>query len=80
MKKKVLFLLSIICLSSALYLKQGNSNEPMSDMLLINVEALAQNEGGYFTCANVYGCVWHPYYDCTVYHNGTVTYCKGYHG
>ncbi|MCD8041577.1 MAG: NVEALA domain-containing protein [Tannerellaceae bacterium] len=79
MKKKVLFLLSIICLSSALYLKQGNSKESTLDILMTNVEALAQNEG-YYSCANIYGCKWHPDYNCHVYDTwtGKSYVCTGY--
>lgn len=82
MKKKILFgLFALALLGATGYgVNQNVKNKAdLADLVLANVEALAQNEGSFGTC--IYYCEMTIFYDCTLwYSGGRYEICNGYRG
>lgn len=81
MKKKIVIAVFIaaIAIAAGYTMQQNAEKNDMSDIVLANVEALAQGESDAGWCA-VYGCDWNPRYFCRVYTlvGDYVTTCWGY--
>ena len=64
MKNIILISISFLAIGTLTYISMRMKNEPISDLALANIEALAQNEGSDVDCPNngngCYNGLWYP--------------------
>ena len=76
MKKFILSVVAVAAFASYnVYRSNNNETEGMSDTMLANVEALANNYEASIIECNRNGCVSNSAFDCYFSDNGTCKYC-----
>lgn len=79
---KLTFIMAVAVTSGYTAYNQSQKTEPLSDLALANVEALAQTEGtlDMYSC-HYYGCQFAFFMQCRVYQYGQYKgVCDGYRG
>lgn len=73
--KKILLAVAIAAIAGYNVSQSNNETEGMSDTMLANVEALANNYEASIIECNRNGCVSNSAFDCYFSDNGTFKYC-----